>query len=315
MKTIDWSKTLIHCSSLYSIMAGSNKKTPMDFWVEACEELALKQTQLGKLKKLDGPRYEGYMEAIEKLNILIPILEANKDAKNPISEGCKTFLSGLYACEKYGKWSVSKEIGSRQTEKGKEVEDDSLTLVSRLDKIFLVKNKERIDDEWFSGHPDAFEGESLSKATIIHDVKSPWDIETYFAVLGKPLPPIYYWQMQGYMALTGASKAEVHFCLVNTPERFIKDAASAVLRYRQFISDLSPEYLQAEMEIVNNMTFDDIPMEERRIKFIVERNDEDIEKARRKVELCREWLAKFERMHLFGESEEETLTLAQNDAE
>lgn len=301
MKQIDWSKVNIHCSALYHIMSGSDKKTPMDFWVEACEELALKHSQLGKLKKLDGPRYEGYMEAIDKLNILIPILEANKDAKNPISEGCKTFLAGVYAKEKYGKWSPSKDIGSRQTEKGKEVEDDSLTLVSRLDKKLLIKNEERVDNDWLSGHPDAFEGENILNATIIHDVKSPWDIETYFSYLGKKLPLIYYWQMQGYMDLTGATVAEVHFCLVNTPERFIKDSASALLRNRQFISEESPDYLIAEAEIINNMTFDDMPLSDKRIKFTVQRNDKDIQRAHDRVEACRDWLAKFETMHLTGE--------------
>lgn len=304
MNQIDWNKVNIHCSSIYNIMAGSNKKTPMDYWVETCEELAKKEEQLGKLKKLDGPRAEGYLEAIRQLKILIPILEANKDAKNPLSEGCKTFLSGIYAFEKYGKWSPSKDIGSRQTEKGKEVEEDSLTLVSVLDKKFLVKNQERVENQWFSGHPDAFEGENIMQATIIHDVKSPWDIETFFSYLGKELPAQYYWQMQGYMDLTGASVAEVHFCLVNTPERFIKDTAAAVLRNRQFISDLSPDYLKAEAEIINNMTFDDIPLSDRRIKFTVNRDDEAIEKAHRQVERCREHLMKFERMHLFGEMDE-----------
>jgi len=314
MKQVDWSKVNIHCSSIYSIMAGSNKRTPMQLWEDACMEAVKKREQYDKLKKRDGPKAIALEEAMEKLEILIPILESQREMKNPISDGCKTFLAGVYAFEKYGKYSVSKDIGSRQTEKGKEVEPESLTLVSRLDKKFLLKNEERVQNDWFSGLPDAFEGENILTATVIHDVKSPWDIETYFSYLGKPLPALYYWQMQGYMDLTGASTAEVHFCLVSTPERFIKDAAGAILRNRQFISDESPEYLKAEQEIINNMTFDDMPLSDRRIKFVVERNDEDIQKAHRQVERCREWLMKFEKMHLFGEIDEELVPLMQNDA-
>lgn len=305
MKQVDWNKTLIHCSSLYNIMASDRAKTNMEIWADACAELVKKEDQLAKLIKKNGPREDQIRDAIDKLKTMIPVLELQKDIKSPLSLGCKTFLASVYAKEKYNKWSPSKDIGSRQTEKGTEVEEDSLTLVSRLDKKLLVKNEERVENEWFSGHPDAYEGPEILKATIIHDVKSPWDIETFFSYLGKDLPPIYYWQMQGYMSLTGAPVAEVHFCLVNTPERFIKDTAGVLLRNKQFISDMSPEYLRAEAEIFNNMTFDDMPIEDRRIKFIVKRNDSDIERAKRQVEKCREWLFKFEQMHLFPEIDQE----------
>lgn len=299
-KQVDWSKVLIHCSSLYSIMAGSDNKTKMQLWEDAVEEAANKQRQYDKLKKKDGPRAAQYEEAIEKWAIMLPILEAQRHEKEPLSKGCKTFLSGVYAFEKYEKCSVNKDIGSRETEKGKEVEVDSLQLVSFLDDKNLKKNEERVVDNWFSGHPDAYEGENILQATIIHDVKSPWDIETFLSYLGKKLPSIYYWQMQGYMALTGALAAEVHFCLITTPMRFIEDAARAVLRNKNVIDEHLPEYESMQDEVVRNMSFDDIPASERRIKVIVERNDTDIEKARRQVELCREYLANFEMMHLTG---------------
>jgi hypothetical protein len=284
----------------------------MEVWEDDCMELARKEDQWAKLIKKSGPRGEQIQDAMAKLKILIPVLEAQREMKTPISEGCKSFLAGVYAEQKYGKWSPSKDIGSRQTEKGKDVEEDSLALVSVLEQVLLEKNQERVTNQWLSGHPDAYEGENIMQATVVHDVKSPWDIETYFSYLGKDIPAQYYWQMQGYMDLTGAPVAQVHFCLINTPERFIKDTAAVLLRNRQFISDLSPEYLEAEKEIINNMTFDDIPMEERRIKFIVQRNDDDIKKAHRQVERCREWLQKFEQMHLTGIMEEELEVLEES---
>jgi hypothetical protein len=313
MKQVDWSKTLIHCSAISNIMGDNRKKSNMELWEEACAELIRKESQWEKLIKKSGPRGDQIQEAIKQLKLMLPVLELKRHFKSPLSEGCKTFLGGVYATEKYGKWSPSKDIGSRQTEKGTEVEDDSLTLVSRLEKKLLVKNEERVENDWFSGHPDAFEGDNLQHATIIHDVKSPWDIETFFSYLGKDLPRPYYWQMQGYMDLTGATVAEVHFCLVNTPERFIKDTAGVLLRNKQFISDLSPDYLKAEAEIINNMTFDDMPLSDKRIKFTVKRNDDDIEKARLQVEKCREWLMKFERMHLFPEEEVEIEEMAEQE--
>lgn len=104
--------------------------------------------------------------------------------------------------------------------------------------------------------------------------------------------------MQGYMDLTDAKVAEVHFCLVNTPVRFMKDAVDAAMRSGNYATTESPEYKKAEAEIINNMIFDDIPKDERRIKFIVQRNDEDIETAHKRVEKCREYLSELEKLHL-----------------
>ena len=298
MNKVDWSTVNIHCSSIYSMMADGRKKTPLQTYREALAELERKNVMYEKLKKKDGPKGEKLIDEIGELSILVPKLEVFKDEELPLSEGCKTFLGGVYATQKYGKWSPSKDIGSKQTEKGKIVEDESLGLVSVLDGVYLKKNEERVVDNWFSGHPDAFEGDDILNAEIIHDVKSPWDIETYFSYLGKKLPDQYYWQMQGYMALCNAQIAYVHFCLVDTPPHLIKSAADRLLSTLDVISRESPEYIEAEETLMNNMTFSDIPIRERRIKFVVERNDEDIELARKRVEKCREWLAEFENLHL-----------------
>jgi len=318
MKQVDWSKVLVHCSALYSIMPGKKVKTPMQIFRDAVAFQEEKSRMYEKLKKKDGPRGEKLLAEMEELDILIPKLEVAKDNDLPLSEGCKSFLSGLYAYEKYGKWSPAKDIGSRQTEKGKEVEVDGLNLVNELDGLSLFKNEQRVIDSHFSGHPDAYEGEDLAYATVIHDAKCPWDIETFFSYVGKPLPEVYYWQMQGYMAITGAKQAQVHFCLITTPERFIKDTADRLLRNMNVVSPESPEYLKAEQELWNNMTFDDIPKSERRIKFIVDRNDEDIELARKRVELCRIYLAEFENLHLnydfTSSTREKEVDLMQNDA-
>jgi hypothetical protein len=315
MAQVDWSKVKFHPSSLYSIMAGSDKKTKMQIWEEACEEAIRKSQAYEKLKKKDGPRAAYLLEAIEKFEAIIPILHAQRLEREPISAGCKTYLSGVYAFQKYGKYSVNKDVGSRETQKGKEVEDESLALVSFLEGKKIIKNQERIEDDHFSGHPDAFEGVSIQNAFIIHDVKSPWDAETFFSYLNKDLPTVYYWQMQAYMALTNAPIAYVHFCLVDTPERFIKDVSDRILRNGEYISDLSPDFLLAQQEVISNMTFSDIPAMERRIKFPVERNDADILKAREQVERCRQYLELYEKIHLGIELPEKEVTLMQTDAE
>lgn len=294
----DFSQTKFHCSSLYHLLVSNKKKNSMQLYREAVAEKEYKEQMYEKLKKKDGKMGAKYLEQLDELDILIPKLEVMKDAEEPLSDGCKSFLSTVYAIVKYNKWSVSKDIGSRETQKGKEVEPISIDLVNELDNIRLKVNDTRVENEWFSGFIDAYEGENIIQATKIHDVKSPWDIETFLYNVTRVLPPAYYWQMQGYMDLTGAPVAEVHFCLVNTPLRFVEDTAKSLLRSGNYISEQSPEYKLAEYEMMKNMTFDDIPKNERRIKFIVERNDADIELAHKRVEKCREYLAELEKLHL-----------------
>ena len=294
---INWDNIKIHCSQLSNIMAG-NGKSNMQMWLEACEEIVKKQASYDKLKKKDGSMGFKYIEDIKKLEAIIPILESQKDVEEPLSKGCKTLLSGVYAYEKYHKWNPNKDIGSDATEKGKEVESDAIALVSVLDGVLLYKNDERIEDDWFSGWPDAFEGEELKNATLIHDVKCPENIESFFSYRDRDVPSNYYWQMQGYMALTGAKQAKVHFCLMNTPEHQLRRMAGSLLNRMNVISELSPEYVEAEKELINNLTYDDMPLIDRRFNFTVERNDADIERARKKVEKCREYLIEFEKLHL-----------------
>lgn len=298
MNLTNWQEVKIHCSALYNIMTDGRSKSNLDLYKEACDDLTKKEEQLEKLIKKSGPRGETIREAIEKLKVYIPILEAGKDEDIPLSAGCKSHLSGIYAFEKYHKWSPFKDIGSRATEKGKFCEQDGIELVNKKYSLNLFKNEERRYSDFFSGHLDAFEGEDIDNVTVVHDVKCPDNVETFFSYLNKDLPPVYYWQMQGYMNITGASVAKVHFCLVNTPDHQIKHASEALLRRMDVISDLSPEYVEAQYQLVKNLTYDDINPNDKVYTFVVERNDDDIQKACLKVQRCREYLQEFEKIHL-----------------
>ena len=306
---MDWSKTKIHCSSLCGVMASNGGKSGQEILDDAIEERDKKNAAFEKLKTKDGIQGGKLLARLDELDKLIPELELKKDEPEPLTKGCKTFLTGIYAYEKYHKWNPVKDIGSRATEKGKIVEPEAIAMVSILDNVLLEKNEERIENEWFSGLPDAIEINDLGEV-VIHDVKCPENIETYFSVIGKELVWQYYWQMQGYMDLTGAKIAKIHYCLLNTPEHQIKDMAGAMLRRMNVISEYSPEYIEAEKQLIFNLTYDDIPLKEKKWTILVQRNDEDILRARKRVEMCREYLAEFEELHLSCETPEFSRTLS-----
>lgn len=293
----DFSKTKIHCSALSNVMTTDRKKSNMQQWREACAEIERKEALYDRLKKKDGPMGIRLENEVEELRLIIPKLESVKDIEEPLSVTCKSYLSTVYVWQKYGKWSISREIGNKATEKGKEVEPESIRLVSRLEDKKFEKNGFRLENDWFTGIPDFFEGESIVKAEKVHDVKSPWDLESFISYVGKPLSPQYYWQMQGYMDLTGASVAEVHFCLVSALDYQILAEFQRLCRSAKIIDTSSPDAQRLLKDVQTNLTFEDVPLKDRRIKFIIERNDEDIQLAHERVEKCREYLQEFEKLH------------------
>lgn len=296
----DFSKTKIRCSAIYSIMGGSDRKTNLQKWEEMCEEVAKQQLRRENMKKKDGPGYAKVIEAIERLQNCITAFESVKNEPLPLSEGCKTFLSSVYGKEKYGKWSPSRDLGNKFTAKGKQAENTSIDLVSKLDGKMYYKNELVIENDWLKGTPDVIVGEDPYNAEMILDVKTPWDCEGFFSTLNADLIPDYLFQMQGYMAISNAQVAEVHFCLVDIPDYMLQQERERLFRRMEVVTELSPDFVREEARLVNNLTFGDIPMEERRIKFTVPRDEEIIQKIYRQVEKCRPYLQELEKKHLFG---------------
>ncbi|MCL5460295.1 hypothetical protein M3M33_16780, partial [Loigolactobacillus coryniformis] len=79
---------------------------------------------------------------------------------------------------------------------------ESITTVSRMTKKFFKKNETSLSNEYIKGTPDLFIGETIDKATHIRDTKSSYSIYTFNRSISKELSDLYYWQMQGYMALS-----------------------------------------------------------------------------------------------------------------
>lgn len=239
------------------------------------------------------------LQTIEDWKAKALALEAVKDSE-PLSETAKSHLKKLYGYQKYGKWCAATDKGTKYTNKGTIAENDSLALLSKVKGINLVKNDERLNNDFLTGIPDAFIGESIYKAGYIIDVKTSWDIETFLVNLGRPLYSLYWWQIQGYLAITGAQVGEVAYCLVNTPQSLINNEIYKLKDRMDVVTDQDPKFLAKEMELINNLMFDDIPEQDRILRFLVERDDEAIQKVYNRVEKCREYLIEIEQLHSEG---------------
>lgn len=158
-----------------------------------------------------------------------------RDADIELPEGAKTYIKELVDREVY-KYQVS--FSSRETDKGTQVEDESIEVYNRLfftDYKKLVEGDEyfEVTDEYSSGHPDIV---SKSEKKVI-DIKSSFTKKSFpkFAEDGKN--STYEWQVKDYLRKLGWTKGEIAYVLVNTPEELVGDWDEQSLHYADDIDD------------------------------------------------------------------------------
>lgn len=154
-------------------------------------------------------------------NLLIRCSSLGKIMTNPktkaegiLSVGAKTYIRELAMQEILG---VDFSFSSKETEKGIEVEDESIGLLNRVRGLSLTKNTERKSNGYITGECDLFD-ELPRKG---YDLKSSWSAKTFPGFEIDCGDKAYEYQMRGYMWLWDADEWEVVYGLVDTPERLI----------------------------------------------------------------------------------------------
>lgn len=221
-----------------------------------------------------------------------PVTKADKEA-GILSKTAKSHLIEIYIKEKYGR---TKDVQTKQMRKGVEVEDDAIALLAQSLGRPLSKNTERFSNDFITGHPDVLD---LTEAGLkVWDVKSSYDLFTFLGNIPDKLNSQYYWQLQSYMWLTGATESCIAYCLINTPFGIIEQEKKSLLYKMNVISEESPEYVLEASKLELNMMFDDIDQKERLLLFPIQRSDEDIELIKDKVLKARLFLESIEETHL-----------------
>lgn len=290
----DFSKTLIRCHAIGAIMTETSGKTNLDRYNDV---FSLLKEEEAKYDLMPKKEMVSAVKKKEKIDKLTGQLEEMYSTRNDItlSDTCKTHLIQTYVLSKYNR---VREVQTKQMVKGTISEDDAIALFSSVDRNIYKKNPFRLSNEFISGVPDLHDGENIMECTEIIDIKSCWDIFTFLSNVAKPENSNYYWQLQGYMMLTGAKIGTIAYCLVNTPDSIIEGEKYNLLRRMDLVSEEAPEFQNEFAKLWANRKFDDIPMEERLLTYSIDRNDEDIEAICKKVVKCREFLSEFEETHL-----------------
>lgn len=199
------------------------------------------------------------------------IMTNPKSKGEVLSQTAKTYIKELVIEETLG---IKKEFSSRYTDKGNIQEDTAIEMASKVLSLpFALKNTEYFENEFIKGTPD------LILEDEIVDIKCSWD-GTTFPWFEDELPnKDYYWQMIGYMWLTGRTKARIVYCLVDTPEDIVQDEIRRT-SWKKFEIDVTEE---TETEVRAKHEFSHISENKRIRTYLVELTEEDIAKVTERV--------------------------------
>ncbi len=206
----------------------------------------------------------------------LPQLMTQAKAKDEVlGETAKSYLRELWIKERFGRQKFDNT--NKYTIKGVQVESDSLELVSEVlgEKIF--KNNKLFENDYICGTPDI--------CTPVLDVKSSWDIWSFFKVDEKQARSDYYWQLSGYMELCGADQSRLVYALVDTPV----ELAERDMYKLSF--DLQEDQIK---QAAINYAYEDIPKYIRVKVFHFLKNEEDNQKIIDQVIAARRYLGELD---------------------
>jgi hypothetical protein len=203
------------------------------------------------------------------------IMTSSRSKSEVLSQTAKTYVEELAKEHLFG---IKKVFKSRYTDKGNEVEEKAIELTEEvLGFEFLTKNENYYQNDYIKGTPD------IITTSLVIDVKSSWSGDT-FPFFETELPnKDYYYQVMGYMWLTGKKNALISYCLINTPEEIVNDEIRRTA-WGKYEIEPSEETIRDVMSIHN---FDHIPKDRRVKAFHVEYNEGVVNEMKTRIEHCR----------------------------
>ena len=165
-----------------------------------------------------------------------------------------------------------KEFSSKYTDKGNKVEQESLNYVAEnLGYDELIKNEKSFENDFLTGTPDAI----LTDHII--DVKNSWDCYSFPLFFDAIPNKTYFYQAQGYMALTGLDNYKLIYTLMDTPDELIE---------REYKFSNSDNY----ESFSNHYKYSHIDSKYRIKVFDIKRDNAVIENIYKRVIDCREYI-------------------------
>lgn len=219
-----------------------------------------------------------------RCSMLGSLMTNSRNKKDLLSVTTRSYLQELHKEELFG---YRPTLQTLEMSKGILVEDHSIDLLSEVHNRPIedqyVKNEKFFENEFVCGTPDIFMDD------ILVDVKNSFTMKTFPMYYTGDLLSYdknYYWQLQGYMWLTGLNEGTLARCLVNTPEEIVQG-----VRFRRAkelgVMDLS---MDEEEKIIRDHTFEHHPANLRVVEIPVEFNETHIEQLKERIAHCRDYM-------------------------
>lgn len=284
---MDFSNIKISCSDLPQLMSNGKENKPLN------------EKDREKLDKIKNKMLNGIELTKTDLGNYPKLIKREEAELEPflISKANENVLRTIYSREKYKKYpqSSSKDY-SLQIVNGTMSEKVSLELSGEVLDRKIKVSKDRISNEYLKGIIDGYTGRTVYKANHIYEIKTAANYETFLNNANSEKERSdYYWQVMGYLSITGAKKGTIiHTCVSYHPDIITQEIGRYLAKIRGL--NIPSEIVDKSINrIRNNMTFDDIPKNQRVATFTVERNEEEIELIRKKVLSFRVWLNDFDK--------------------
>ncbi len=180
---------------------------------------------------------------------------SNAKTKGELSATCKTYLQEWYAND-------DEPIHSKYIDKGEMVEDDLIDFMAiQLGFGLAEKCRQGRSDEYFTGTCD------VELDDTIVDVKAPFNKKTFLQNITEGINTDYEWQLIGYCHLYNKPKGILFYGLMDTP---------------------------GDVNYGNEVTYSDMPMNERWIAYNIPANPEKVNLIIERVKECRNYLEKYD---------------------
>lgn len=185
-----------------------------------------------------------------------------------LSKTAKTFIEETWLLNEFG---YREDVFTPEIMKGHLCEAESRKLIRNvLGGEYRERNTERFKNDFISGHPDIV----LKHEDFVEDIKNPKSLKTF---IKSEITKLYYWQLVGYMWLTGKTKARLIYTLNPDPFEIIEDAKKRL--YFKFDCDEdNPDYITACAQIDHNNKLIEVLSDEKRLRFFeIELKQSDID--------------------------------------
>lgn len=283
----DFSDFLVRCSNIGLLMSNSKGSK-------------LSKKDENRISALEKKYVKCSDEELQELESLV-IKREELSNNIALSSSCIDYLLTIYQNRRYGaRYQYLKEedfVSHSPMSNGTRTELDSLKMLSKVTGKKYYKYKSRISNDYLIGALDAIDNKSFKKSNTVIEIKGVTSIKDILRRIGKPIENKYYLQMQGYLAITGKQFAELTYCVMPIHEDIVQEQKR--LFYKKYeneydLKTLNRVWKKKEVKLRLN----DIPINEKVLTYIVERDEELISKICDRVIECRKWLNQFNELHL-----------------